>query len=758
MATKKIIQRLTEHRWMLGIAVILFIIGTGRFLIDLGVDNSLEVWFVEDDPALVSYQAFLDEFGNDEVIVSALRSNLSAFEPARLERLKQLHDRLEEYPDVERVWSLANINVPEAGVEGVKLRPVLGPRVTHTQAALAKNLARKSRLASSLVGRDSTTLLVYTWLKASQNIDLERTAILERIRNAFDESLEGADEEALHAGLGVVYDALNQATFDEGAFFIGLSYLVVAVALFFITRRLLWTLLAIVVITLTDVALFGLMGWLERPLNMITMAIPALVMILGVANVVHMATSMDSVADRRRPFFIAALAAITVPCFFNALTTAGGFLSLTSASMAITRDYGLFSAIGVLIAFALSVAAMAIVVPLLPRLKPARGFRSGLAKIVERVLLVSYRNRWTVVAASLVLVGAAGWGISRIDIDTNSLDFLPAGHEFRRHSELIERDAGFYMPLEFTLLANDPSVWSNPSYLSRLHEAQLELEADPSFDRSTSLADVLQDLGALLRPASTPDFWNSVSAEELETMMAAFRKTADASMQRAFVSEDGRRIRLMTFVPMASARTFTALADRARGEIQAGMGPEVHVEVSGYLPLYGQMISHILTDQINSLALAFVVIFLLIALVLRSGLLSFVAIVLNALPVAVVLGFMGIAGIRLDIATVTIAAALLGIIVDDTVHMLYQLRDAARTRTNVEEALRTVARHSGLAIVSTSFVFCLGFGIIAFAGLKSVAYVGLLISIGVATALISDLVLMPAMMAFSEKNIPQEVQ
>ena len=120
------------------------------------------------------------------------------------------------------------------------------------------------------------------------------------------------------------------------------------------------------------------------------------------------------------------------------------------------------------------------------------------------------------------------------------------------------------------------------------------------------------------------------------------------------------------------------------------------------------MIAHILKDQINSLALAFVVIFLLIAGILRSGFLSILAIILNGIPVAVVLGFMGATGIKLDVATVTIAAALLGIVVDDTVHILYQLKRSLKEHTFLEDALRDVARHSGLAVLSTSFIFCLG--------------------------------------------------
>ena len=219
--------------------------------------------FVENDPALVSYKAFLEEFGNDEVIVTALRSNRPAIDAERLGRLKRITDRLQADPDVGRVLSLATLTLPQNGAVDHAMRPALSHPVTETHVNVLDTAIKNGRIASSLVGDDEHTLIIYTWLKSSADIDQQRNVILGRITSIFDESIKGSDEQVYHAGMGVMYDALNQATFGEGAMFIGLSYLVITLALFMITGRVLWTLLALVVITLTDVTLFGIMGLLN---------------------------------------------------------------------------------------------------------------------------------------------------------------------------------------------------------------------------------------------------------------------------------------------------------------------------------------------------------------------------------------------------------------------------------------------------------------------------------------------------------------
>ena len=725
-----ITRYLADHRWYVVFGLITITIGVGQFARLLHVDNSVEVWFVDDDPALLSYKTFFEEFGNDEVIVTAITGTTSALDPMRMERLERISELLQDVEGVERVLSLATL--PEGRME------------------LAEEVER-GRVASKLVGEDGTTQVVYAWLEASSHIDAQRAAVLERVRMVYDEQLKGHEERAHHAGMGVMYDALNQATLGEGAMFIGLSYLVVILALWFITRSLVWTFLAVLVITITDVVLIGIMAWMGRPLTMITMAVPALVMILGVANIVHMTTRIEALPDgkRGRSFVIAALAAIAVPCLFNALTTAAGFLSLTTANMAITRDYGLFAAIGVLLAFLFSFVLMSVAADYVPKMKTRRAERQGLARAAERLSLWGYHNKSAVIIGALGLIMLAGLGIARLEVDTNSLNFFPEGHEYRQHSNVVEASAGYYMPLEFVLETPEVEGWKDLAFLGALTSVQEELESDGAFGHTASIADVVHDLSMRLPVGFS--VWTAMMGSSFKPALTAMVIEENPDMVEAFISEDGHKVRMLVFAPMNSAKALRALSQKAEGIIQEGMGNSISVNASGYVPLYVQMIVHILSDQVSSLVIAFTVIFLLIALILRSTYLSGIAMLLNAFPVAAVLGFMGFVGIRLDVATVTIAAALLGIVVDDTVHVLYHLRKSVGETDSIETAIRSVARQSGLAIMSTSFIFVLGFSVIAMASLRSVAYVGLLISFGVIAALLADLILMPALMAFHPK-------
>jgi predicted RND superfamily exporter protein len=181
----------------------------------------------------------------------------------------------------------------------------------------------------------------------------------------------------------------------------------------------------------------------------------------------------------------------------------------------------------------------------------------------------------------------------------------------------------------------------------------------------------------------------------------------------------------------------------ARDVVARAMGDAAVVSVSGYLPLYGRIVTSLVDDQIGSFFIAFFLVFGIIGLFLRSWRLLIVAIVPNVLPVGLVLGAMGFTGIRLDIATMTIAATILGIVVDDTVHVLYRIRLGLTRGGTVDEAIGEAIHTAGLANVVSNFVLMLGFLILSFATVKTVAYVGLLSCFAVGGAMLADLVLVP---------------
>jgi predicted RND superfamily exporter protein len=214
------------------------------------------------------------------------------------------------------------------------------------------------------------------------------------------------------------------------------------------------------------------------------------------------------------------------------------------------------------------------------------------------------------------------------------------------------------------------------------------------------------------------------------------------------VAKDDRTVRLTATTPMASVRTFVGVAERAQLAAERAAGSGAEIAVSGYVPLYGQMIAHIVDNQVQSFALSLLSIFGVVWIILRSWRLTLAAVPPNLVPIAVTAGVMGLVGIRLDIATVTIAAVVLGIIVDDTVYVLYRFRRELAQGSSFEDAVREVARASGVAVVSTSIIFCVGFLVVAFAGASSISSVGLLTAVAIAAALLGDLLLLPALASF----------
>jgi predicted RND superfamily exporter protein len=117
------------------------------------------------------------------------------------------------------------------------------------------------------------------------------------------------------------------------------------------------------------------------------------------------------------------------------------------------------------------------------------------------------------------------------------------------------------------------------------------------------------------------------------------------------------------------------------------------------------------------------------------------------------LGIMGLAGIRLDIATVTIAAIALGIVVDDTIHELFLFFEPSRREMGPVEAIVDSLNEAGPAVVSTSLIYSLGFLVMIFASIKSVVYFGVLLSMTIIFALICEVTVLPAIICLFKESL-----
>lgn len=219
------------------------------------------------------------------------------------------------------------------------------------------------------------------------------------------------------------------------------------------------------------------------------------------------------------------------------------------------------------------------------------------------------------------------------------------------------------------------------------------------------------------------------------------------------IRDEGRLSRIMFRAPMASAAAFRRFEEETLPPADKYLGSQAPVEFAGYMPLYTRMVDYLLDGQLKSFGLALLIISLLMWLSLRSLRRMMLSLVPNLLPVLGTLGFMGWLDIRLDIATITIAAIAIGIVVDDTIHILHHYYAHRADRVGAMDVLAEALRLSGGgAILATSVALILGMLVLLGAQVNSVIYFGLLLAVCILLALICDLVFLPALLLLKEKS------
>ncbi|MEJ2089317.1 MAG: hypothetical protein P8Y69_12775, partial [Gammaproteobacteria bacterium] len=623
-----------KRQGLLIISIILVVV-LAPGLAKLRLDNSFEIWFPETDPALVTYHSYVKQFGNDEVVVLAVAPATTdgAMSDSARQALETLHFELIAIDGVATVNSLASI-----------------PRFDEDDEFL---LGETERFADLFI-EDGTFKLLVT---------MEHRPDLEQIRSSVLQSIDAASRRAFPdnqgvwmAGTGVILDALNTETMAQSAIFLPLSYGLILIGLACVTRSLAWTGLAMVVLTAANVSMFGLMGWLGRPITMITMALPPMALVVTVCSILHLQRRTTSMTDA------------TKPIVYAGLTTAGGLFSLVAADMSITRDYGLFAGFIVLVSLLFTLIGASFV-----RQTPTARQSALLGTAINRAVI----RRRPVLVGYACLVGLSLLLITHLHVDTYSLGFLPADHRAQTDSRNIESTFGPYVPLEFILnLDHSPQ----PEDMAEIHELQTSVQRRVA-PRGSSFSYV-----------------DAVYASNLVRQYASRHDGLSIDPNR-WIDDQGTGIRINWTVPMSSARELAELRDQILAAADPMLPAGASLTSTGYLPLYSRLIEQVIEDQVQSLALALLVILALIAVWLRDLRLLAIAMVINLGPIVMLVGTMAALNIPLDIATITVAPAMLGLIVDDSMHLLYHYQRARTAGRSTIDALRTRVAELGTTLV-----------------------------------------------------------
>ena len=722
------------------------------------IDNDISMWISKDDPVYLSYERFRAEFGGQRTLLVALESD-RLFTAEGLEFIRQLTGDIERVDTVERVQSLATANIvrslpadPGSGDEGgIEVQPLLGER--SDAAEVRRRALNDPLLRGDLVSPDGRVTVIAVSFDEDR-IDDVRGAVIERIHRLIDPRLPDGMR-AYYNGSVEISETYNRVTLANMQTLTPPIVALTLFAIYFMFRSWRITGLLMIAVVISGIWTLGLYVLMGFTYNVLTSMLPPLVMILAIADDVHIVQHFNHelrVTGSKEHAFRSSVQHLFVPLLGASATTALGLASLATSDVVAVRAFGLGAAVGVMVDFVMSLVLVPTLLMLLkPGTEVAPQERYLLAPM-QRVAGFSMRYARQVVVVTVALLAVAATGVQWLRVDTNHVNFFADDHPLHQSATVIDRQlSGIY---SFNiLLEGEPDSMKTPDALRRMEELRVRLERLPFVRKVVSVADYVKRVNRELNGG--------------DAALAVVPESADAIAQELFVfglSDDGRRelervvasdySRAQISVKLASMSSDLVFEQINQAEKEAAAvfaGSAIVPTVTGSGRLFSTLDHYIVVSQLSSFGTAFATVFAVIFVVFRSARFGLLAIIANALPVCAVLGLMGWLGISLNVATVMVASVALGIVDDDTIHFIGRFRREAAAGVGTEAAIVAATMHEGRASLTTAIINSLGYGIMVFSSYKPTAWFGGLLALTMIVAFLTEVLVVPAVITLLPK-------
>jgi len=416
------------------------------------------------------------------------------------------------------------------------------------------------------------------------------------------------------------------------------------------------------------------------------------------------------------------------------------------------REFGLVAAVGVLAAFVLTMT----LVPALLRLSgECRSAHQNWLRVRVGVHLrqsVAFfaRPPGPIMQGAIpvaLLVGMLGIAsATRLEIGVDPMSWFRTADPFRLATERVDATLGGATAIEFLVRAPDAG-FRDRDVLHALDDFERWMEQETLTTVCISGVDLLKEA---TRVASTGEY----RVARLPAMPAMIRSILDALAARGelerWVAPDFSIGRISCRLPLSIAADLGSQLDLISNEIdQRFAGSLINVRPTGYGALIVQMEQHLVESQVLTISIAFVVVLLMLAVLIRSAWIAGIAMLPNLLPVIVGIGLMPLMGISLNPGTVMVAAVALGIVVDDTAHLLVAMRRQMDTGAAARAAAIAAIQEVGAPIIITTMVMAGSMGMLTLGSFAPSIHFGVIAMTIVIVALFADLLLLPKLLALA---------
>ena len=785
---------------------LLILIGAGASNFDL--DASSETLLLENDPDLKLYRDSAKTYGSTDFLVVTVTPDEPIFKKSSIETFKKLIFELSNVDGIESVLSLLDAPLIEANknlslsevADQVSTLDSIDPDIEKAKRVFNTNEVYKNLLISE----DLKTTAIQLTLKRNityENLINERYSINDQLNPEFNSRLEIVNEEIqkerelistkeeklveeirsilknysyfgelfLGGAAMITVDTINFISQDLITFGSAV-FLIFILVLGVIFKQFRWVAIPLSAALFSSIISIGVIGWLEWKVTVVSANFVSIVMIISLSLAVHLIVRYQELNHKldldQKALVNETLRQMFLPCLYTALTTVAAFASLVISDIKPLIDFGFMMVISIVSIFIFTFIYFGSLNALLPKtnvsLKPvSESYTNKIFSWVEKRINTIFFLTFFVILLSVV-------GFNKLTVENKFIDYFKSSSEIYKGLSLIDKKLGGTATLDVIIDAPNMD-----------QEADFAFEDDFDEGFGDSLEDEIQEQGYwftsenLIFLESIHDYLegrdeigkvlsvssgvkiaeiannnNRLSDVELALLRSLLPEEIESQLLSSYISSDDNQVRLTARVIESleglNRKTFIESID---ADLQNVFGLDVNqYSLTGVSVIYSNLLQSLFGSLFGSMSIVFVSIFLMFLILFKSLNLALLGMVPNFLSAGAVIGTIGLLGIPLDVMTVTVAAVSVGMGVDNTIHYIFRFKKEYSATNNYLTASKNTHTTVGKALLYTSLTIIFGFLSLTISNFNPTVYFGLFTALAMIMAIISSLVLLPALL------------
>ena len=755
----RLAETIIRLRVVLLLACLAVAVAAGVGMRFLSFDTDSRIYFDVDNPDRIALDALEATYTRDKNVMIVLApQDGDVFSRDMLALVAELTEAGWQTPFSRRVDSVTNFQHSYARGDELIIEDLVPDLTALNDAGLQRVEAialSRVELVNKLVSADGAVTAVNIVCVFPGESLTEVPEAVTHVRRLVEQARQAhPDVDFYVTGVAALDMTFNEAAQNDTQTIVPLMLVMVLVIVGVALRTVTGTLVTLAVIVVSLVTTFGIAGWSGLVLNSATTATPVIIMTLAIANCVHLLASLSTEMRRglaQREALVEAVRINAQPIAVTSLTTAIGFLSLNFSDSPPLREVGNIVAGGVVVAWLVSMLVLPSVMALV-RVSVTRR-PAGQVPFTDRLADTVIALRRPLLITTAVVMVIIGVGIHRIVLDDDFVRYFDPRFDFRVATDFTQDTLTGLHILEFSLPAGEDQGIARPDYLAKLDAFAEWYRQQPEVLHVSAISDTIKRLNMNLNQ-DDPAFHR---IPELPAAAAQYLMLYELSVPYGLdlnsqidIGKSASRVS----VTLGEATSAEVRAVAARGEawLQEN-APEMFGRATGDAMAFARISERNIRAMLGGTLLALVLISVVLLFVLRSVKIAVISLAPNLLPALLAFGLWGYFMVEVNLAISVVVAMTLGIVVDDTVHILSKyLRGRREHGYDPFDAVRYAFNTVGTALITTTVALVVGFGVLATSGFAVNGQMGLLSAVTIAVALLADFFFLPPLLLSADRR------